>query len=190
MQGACGTAMKWIVARACFLATFLVACQHSTPVEQPPPGTEAGEPHERAERVSVEAVMLLVPCDQLRDLPPVMSDLASRTDGTVVSAPHILLEADHPEKLRTLIGADQASGFTWRLYAHALADGTVELGVGIIRKETDEEVSTTLMLNSGQVAILPTLFSAPDEKVFVLALQPDLIRTDQELSGQGGTILL
>jgi hypothetical protein len=126
--------------------------------------------------------MLLVPRDQLKNLPPVMSELASRTDGTVVSAPHVLLEADRPEEFRTPIGADEASAFTWRLDAHPLADGTVRLGLGIVREEPDEEASTTLVLSSGQVAILPTLFSAPDGKVLVLVLQPEVIRSDKDLA--------
>jgi hypothetical protein len=173
--------MKWIVARACFLTTFLVACQHSTPVEQPPPVALAGKAQEQPERVYVEAVMLLIPRDELETLPPVMSELASRSDGTVVSAPHVLLEADRPEEFRTPIGTDEASAFTWRIDAHALADGTVRLGLGIVREEPDEEASTTLMLSSGQVAILPTLFSAPDEKVLVLVLRPEVIRSDKDL---------
>jgi hypothetical protein len=173
--------MKWMTARACFLATFLAACQHSNPVEQRPAVVQPREAEDQAERVYVEAVLLLVPRDELKNLPPVMSQLASRTDGTVVSAPHLLLEADRPEDFRALIGADRTSGFTWMLGAHALADGTVQLGVGVIRKEPDEEVSTTLVLDSGEIAILPTLFSAPEEKVLVLVLQPEIIRTDEDL---------
>jgi len=173
--------MKWIMARASFLATFLAACQHSTPVEQPPPVAQVGEAQEQTDRVYVEAVMLLVPREELKNLPPVVSELAARTDGTVVSAPHVLLEAGHPSVFEAPADSDATTSFTWKLNGGVLADGAVQLGVGVTRNEPDEEASTTLVLSSGQIAILPTLFSAPRERILVLVLQPTVIRSAKDL---------
>ena len=173
--------VKRIVVGTLILVALLGACRRSRPAAQPAPVAEAVAPDTETQKIYVEAVMLRIPRDELHDLPPTLSELAARPYGTVLSAPHVLLEAGHPSRFEAPLDSDARTSFSWRLDARELADGTVQLGVGVTRREPDEEVSTTLVLSSGQVAILPTLFTAPEEKVLVLVLQPEVIRTEDDL---------
>ena len=173
--------MKRMSVWAPLLAMSLVACHHQVDAGDPVAVTPTDESEAAPTRVYIEAVMLLIPRGDLKTLRPVVPDLASRTDGAVMSAPHVLLEVGRPTAVNAPVDRSEPTRFTWKFDAAVTDDGKVRLGIGVTQVKPAGEATTTLVLNDGQVVILPTLLPAPEEQALVVVLQPRIIRTDQDL---------
>lgn len=134
-------------------------------------------------RVYIEAVMLQTSRSQMQSLPAAtVSELASRTDGTVVSAPHVIIEAGRPTTTVLLPGdANGTTEFLWRFDAAVLDGDRVKLALGITGTGQDVVAETTLVIEDGQTAVLPTLLRGPEGEVVVVVLGPEVVRDNQDL---------
>jgi hypothetical protein len=178
--GACRASTQnvrsFIVAWLAVLLTF--ACGTAPQSGTRDAGAEAGPP-----RVFVEAVLVTVPPESLGTLAHAdFSEVASRTEGSVISA-HMLLDVGRRSRFACpTSGLDPNEvTYTWTLEPSLVPNGRVRIGVKLAADTDVKPARTTLELDDGQLAILPTLLPAPKGKVLVGLLRPHVVHGWQDL---------
>lgn len=179
----CRTCKQWLML---FSLCGAAGCATTSGGESPH-GAEAQTPP----RVYLEAAVLEVPREELAMLPPSVSELGARTDGSVLSAPHVLLEPEQRTVL-SLGAGTSASGeagaapASWSLSVESsvLENGWVRVHFEIFEAsdpDSKERAETTVKLLDRQVMFAPTELRAPAGKVVVLVAQPHVVRNRDDL---------
>lgn len=151
------------------------------------PEKDTAPPPEEPIRVFVEAVMMDVPRDQLGSLgDPSFRELAQQ-EHAVFASPHVISEDGQSSELWIGSGVAKPQGSvssfelaTWRyrfLVIPFVQGDNVELDVELQCGDSkDNEIATTVRLDNGQRAILPTRITEGD-RVLVLMLEPHIVRS-------------
>jgi hypothetical protein len=137
-----------------------------------------------APRIYVEAVLLRVPNEQVGTLGGrSLADLASRRDGSVLGAPHALL--DDRRQAQFAFGEPspsdgEALSYHWTCEPSVLNDGRVRLGITIAAEEV-RLAHTTVVLADGQSVVAPTSAPGRPGEALVLVVRPEIVRSQEDL---------